>query len=121
MKKVLLLLVVVASVVFASCKKDKTDAPTYTKSQFVGITWVQTDAAAGDSAYIKFTDTKCFESTTYADLNSDFNGTDYTFDGKAMDMVFYKYTINSLSATQLVLTMTTPLSSASAKATFKKK
>ena len=125
MKKVLLLLVVVSLVVaFVSCKKDKTDV-TYTKSQFVGITWVQTLPAltAGDSAYIKFSDTQYFDTESYAALNLSSNGIDYTFDGKAISTAFglLKITINELSATKLVVTQTSTIASGSVQFTYKKK
>lgn len=111
MKKVLVFVALVAIVAaaFTGCKKDSND-PTYTKSQLIGK-WKQTSPAsdAGITEYIGFTETKLSNITVPTGGSERSLSYDYTFDGKAIKYNFIVdvvLTINELSSTKLVLTVT---------------
>ncbi len=109
MKKVLVLFALVA-IAFTGCKKSSDSSPTYTKSQFIGK-WKQTTpaSAAGVTDFLLFTDTKITIGSEGSGSSGTMGPIDYTFDGKVIkyNMVLDVInTINELTTTKLVLTMT---------------
>lgn len=132
MKKInSLLAVLLAAFVFinVSCSKDDDDDKSYDKSLLVG-TWVQTAGTdfvacpTGDNAKMVITETEVTEYFTTEDgclQGSSSMTTDYTFDGKKMDLGLATYTIEELNSTTLKVKIAYILGGGSVSATYTKK